>query len=247
MQMKSAARVEVPSRKEAQRAATLREIHTIARDLLVHNGSSAVTINAIARQMGMSGPALYRYYPSQAALIEALRAQFFEELIAFMRAAGEQPGADTPGRRLNAICRALRHWALAHSAEFGWLFAAPVAASRAAALPHDAHQASPGAFGQVFLEQVAAIWHTQRFPIPDLDGMPTTQVEQLIAFSNRIDGLLPPDAAHVFLKCWIRLYGHLCMEVFQQIAFAYTDMEPSFEECLSELCALLDVPYEPPV
>ncbi|EIM78275.1 TetR family transcriptional regulator [Nitratireductor aquibiodomus RA22] len=247
MQMKSAEKSGVPSRKEVQRAATFREINSIARNLLVEGGSGAVTINAIARRMGMSGPALYRYYPSQSALIEALRGQFFEELIAFMRAAAAEPAASTPARRLGAICRALRRWALGHSAEFGWLFASPVASPCETDLPSYGDGASCGAFGEVFLEQVAAIWHEQRFPIPNLDDMPASQVEQLIAFSERINGLLPPDAAHVFLKCWIRLYGHLCMEVFQQVAFAYTDMEPSFEECLSELCALLDVPYEPPV
>ncbi|WP_295814734.1 TetR/AcrR family transcriptional regulator, partial [uncultured Nitratireductor sp.] len=174
-----------------QRSATYREINGIARSLLVQGGSNAVTINAIARRMGVSGPALYRYYPSQAALIEALRAEFFSELIAFMRKAAAQPRADTPARRLNAICRALRRWALDHSAEFGWLFANPVAPPGEALSPPDADQSAHSAFGEVFLEQVAAIWHTQRFPIPNLDDMPDAQVKQLIAFSERIGHLLP--------------------------------------------------------
>ncbi|MDV2967074.1 MULTISPECIES: TetR/AcrR family transcriptional regulator [Nitratireductor] len=243
--MKPADDIPTLTRKEMQRAATFREIHDIARALLVEQGSAAVTINAIARRMGMSGPALYRYHPSQAALIEALRREFFNELVAHMRQAASLPHADTPARRLGATCRALRRWALDHSAEFGWLFASPVETKGDAAAPLYDDAASCGAFGEVFLEQVAEIWETQRFPIPNLDDMPPVQVEQLIAFSEKNGNILPPDAAHVFLKCWIRLYGHLCMEVFGQMAFAYTDMEPAFEECLSELCTLLDVPYEP--
>ena len=52
-------------------------------------------------------------------------------------------------------------------------------------------------------------------------------------------GRLPPEAAHFFLSCWIRLYGLLCMEVLHQLDFAYTDPEPVFEECLRDLAAAL--------
>jgi hypothetical protein len=38
------------------RQATLEEIHAAARKLLVEQGPAAVTINAVARRVGMSGP-----------------------------------------------------------------------------------------------------------------------------------------------------------------------------------------------
>ena len=57
------------NRRERIREATLIEIRTVARELLVRHGSSAVTINAVAREMGMSGPALYRYYASHEELV----------------------------------------------------------------------------------------------------------------------------------------------------------------------------------
>ncbi len=230
------------SRREKLREATLVEIRTTARKLLVTKGSTAVTINAVARKMGMSGPALYRYYASQAQLIEALRADFYRELIAKMRHAGESR-AGTAGCRLLAICRALRGWAVAHPAEFRWLFASP-------APPLEERRCDPStsgsgqAFGLVFLEQVVEIWQTRRFPIPSLEDMDPSIAGQLRAYSEKIGGSLPPEAAYIFLSCWMRLYGLLCMEVLGQISFAYSDLEPVFEECLQELCRLLDIPYE---
>ncbi|WP_048645996.1 TetR/AcrR family transcriptional regulator [Nitratireductor soli] len=233
------------SRKEKQRQATQAEIRSTARRLLVKRGGGAVTINAIARRMGLSGPALYRYYPSQAALIEALRADFYSELIATMQQAGARSTTGLPGDRLLATSRALRGWATAHPAEFGWLFASPATAVQPG--PRDAAKRDMGqAFGQVFLEQIVRIWQAKRFPIQSLEDMPTVQAEQLRAFSEKIDGLLPPEAAHVFLACWMRLYGLLCMEIFRQIDFAYGDMTPVYEECLRELCQLLDVAYTAP-
>lgn len=235
----------VMSRKERQRDATLREIRQIARELLVADGNAAVTINAIARRMGMSGPALYRYYDSQAALIAALRTEFYLELIGAMRAAAELEPANMPDRRLLAICRALRGWAAANPTEFGWLFTRPAGAAN----PEETLAAScetGQAFGRVFLDQVVEIWEAKRFPIPSLEDMPPSIAVQLRAYSDRIGGRLPPEASYVFLGCWMRLYGLLCMEVFRQIAFAYTDMEPVFEECLQELCGLLEIPYRAP-
>jgi hypothetical protein len=46
----------------------------------------------------------------------------------------------------------------------------------------------------------------------------------------------------VFLSCWIRLYGLVCMEVFGHLKFALDDAEPMFEAELRGLAELLGVP-----
>ncbi|WP_241564181.1 hypothetical protein [Nonomuraea polychroma] len=56
----------------------------------------------------------------------------------------------------------------------------------------------------------------------------------------------PWTCARGFLSCWIRLYGLLCMEVLNQLDFAYTDLEPVFEECLREIAPRLGLDYEAP-
>ncbi|WP_274425445.1 TetR/AcrR family transcriptional regulator [Chelativorans sp. YIM 93263] len=234
------------SRREQIREATLADIRKAARELLVSKGSTAVTVNAVARKLGVSGPALYRYHASQADLVKDLRKELFGELIEWLRQAGATPAADTPARRLLTITRALRGWAVSHRPEFCWLFASPapdVTCRDCAAYDRQ----SGRAFSQVFLEQVAEIWETRRFPIPSLDDKDPSLARQIQVFSeDSIGGRLPPEAAYIFLHCWMRLYGLLCMEALNQISFALTDVEPVFEEYLQDLCSLLDVPYEEP-
>ncbi|PRX66917.1 TetR family transcriptional regulator [Nonomuraea fuscirosea] len=227
------------SRRERLRQATLEEIHAAARKLLVEQGSAAVTINAVARQVGMSGPALYHYYAGHDELVGAVTADFFRELAAVMeRARDARAGAPT-GERLLAVCRAMRAWSVAHPAEFGWIFASTISPpNRGAASAR--HQAALR-FEQVLLDLTAELWRNRPFPVPDLAALPASQREQLTAYSAAIDGRLPPEAAHVFLACWIRLYGLLCMEVLHQLDFAYTDMEPVFEECLRDLATALGI------
>ena len=43
---------------------------------------------------------------------------------------------------------------------------------------------------------------------------------------------LPPGAVKVFLECWVRLYGLVCMEVFGHLKFAVDDAEPMFDRRL---------------
>ncbi|MEV4475870.1 TetR/AcrR family transcriptional regulator [Nonomuraea sp. NPDC049504] len=232
---------EQTSRRERLRRATLEEIHAAARKLLVEQGSAAVTINAVARQVGMSGPALYHYYAGHDELIGAVTADFYRELAATMEQARDAR-ADAPvGERLLAACRAMRTWAVAHPAEFGWIFASPIAPPNRR--PDSVRYEAAVRFEQVFLDLVVELWQTRPFPVPDPGSLPASLREQLSAYSAAIEGRLPLEAAHVFLSCWIRLYGLLCMEVLHQLDFAFTDAAPLYEECLRDLAAALAIDY----
>ncbi|GAB3731907.1 TetR/AcrR family transcriptional regulator [Nocardiopsis nanhaiensis] len=233
------------TRRERLRAATLAEARTTARRLLVDRGTSAVTVNAVAREMGLSGPALYRYFTGHDELVEAMTADFYEELTGVAVAARDAHAERDAGVRLRAMCRAMRGWAVAHPAEFEWTFARPLRESRGH-LPGSPRRAAGGGFERVFLGEFVALWESAPFPVPVLADLEPSLRDQLRSYSEQIDGVLPPEAAHVFLSTWVRLYGLLCMEVLRQLDFAYSDVEPLFEECLREVSGLLGLEYAPP-
>src|SRR5215468_12079089 len=101
------------SRRERIRAETLREIREIGARQVDEGGLPALSLNAIAKEMGMSGPALYRYYASRDELLAALIVDGYAELT---RAVEEAE------RDLGAVARAYRAWALAHPRRYGLLF-----------------------------------------------------------------------------------------------------------------------------
>jgi AcrR family transcriptional regulator len=85
------------------------EIVDAARSLLEADGPDAVTMRAVADQLGIRAPSLYKHLPDKGALETALVARGFEEIGAvFERAAAE--AADP----LAAIAAAYRTWALDH-------------------------------------------------------------------------------------------------------------------------------------
>lgn len=223
------------SRRDRVRTATRDEIRATARHLLVEHGPQGVTVNAVARRMGMSGPALYRYYPNHDALVQALTADCYAEVTGELVAIrSAHAHADESGRIL-AMCRGLRAWARTHPAEFGLIFATPTSTLG----PESLSNAAASAFEAAFRDEIAALWNSKPFPVPAISQLDPSLRGQLETYCLSIDGQLPPAAAHVFLHCWIRLYGLLVMEVFRQIEFAYTELTPVFEQLLQEICETL--------
>src|SRR5580693_10075321 len=84
------------SRRDRVRAATTQEILQTARQLLVDQGASAISLWAIAREMGMTAPALYRYFSSHEELLRHVVGDIFTELSSHVRDAVDHAvdGAD---------------------------------------------------------------------------------------------------------------------------------------------------------
>ncbi len=80
------------SRRDRVRAATVTEIKDTARRILVAEGPDGLSLRAIAREMGMTAPALYRYFPSREDLIGALIADLYDELTAAISTAAGTAG-----------------------------------------------------------------------------------------------------------------------------------------------------------
>lgn len=112
-----------PTRRERQRRQTLAEIKTKAVDQVAAGGAESVSLNAIARAMGMSPAALYRYFASRDALLAELVADAYGSLAdALTQAAGRAGGG--PGA-LVAVAHAYRGWALAHPNSYLLIFQTP--------------------------------------------------------------------------------------------------------------------------
>lgn len=132
------------TRREQQREQTYAEIQAQARQQMAETGSAAISMRAIARAMGLSAPALYRYYDNRDALLTELILQGFNALADAVTAARDSE--TKPPSQLMAMTMAYRDWAVSHPVDFQLLYGNPVpdydapaeittpAASRTAAL-----------------------------------------------------------------------------------------------------------------
>jgi AcrR family transcriptional regulator len=226
------------SRRDRVRAATVTEIKDTARRILVAEGPDGLSLRAIAREMGMTAPALYRYFPSREDLVEALIADLYDELTAALQEAGTKADPADARVQITAACWAFRAWALAHPREFALLFGSPIPGIDAHSDDSPAGPASER-FGDLFGALVARIYLDNPFPVPADDDMDPELRRQLREWCSALPVELPVGAGQVFVSCWIRLYGMVAMEVFGHLRFALPDAEPMFEAELRDLAIKL--------
>jgi AcrR family transcriptional regulator len=239
--------VQAPSRRDRVRAATAEEIKQTARRILVTGGPEACSLRAIAREMGMTAPALYRYFDSHQDLIKHVVADIFTEIAdgihAAIQGAGQASGGDMTAKMI-AACREFRRWSLNHKDEFGLLFGTPLPGLEAVhdEVIDDCAAKFSGTFFALFLE----LWRKHPFPVPTDDEIDPSLRTQLARYREALGSDLPLGAFLTFLRCWVRLYGMVSLEVFGHMHFALDDAAPMFDITLAELVDLVGLEYPLP-
>ncbi|MCC8251116.1 TetR/AcrR family transcriptional regulator [Saccharothrix luteola] len=233
------------TRRERLRAETERDIRRQARALLVEHGRDAVTLRAIAREVGITAPALYRYYDSREDLLRRLAEDICTDLAAELDADLDGIDPDDVSAQVYAVCRGFRRWALAHPQEFTLVFASTEDALGSCA-PDDRGQVGDQ-FGRVFLEVAGRLIASH--PLPDDLGhdAPENLHADLAAFQRVLlatvndrgvavdESVLPLGAVYHITQSWVRIYGHVALEVFGRFPFAVSNPEPMFDSMLAQI------------
>jgi AcrR family transcriptional regulator len=236
--------VQALSRRDRVRAETTEEIKQTARRILVDQGPEAVTLRAIARDMGVTAPALYRYFDSHEELIRRVVGDIFAELATEIHGAIDRAGTASGGdmaEKMVGACHGFRQWALDHKAEFALLFGTPVPGVNVEDddFTEECARKFAGTFYALFLE----LWQKNPFPVPPPEKIDPGLREQLTRYRDGIGTDLPLGALFTFLRCWVLLYGIVSMEVFGHLGFALDDPAPMFEITLAELATLVGLEY----
>lgn len=112
--------------RERARAQTLVDIVRIGRQHLAVHGAAALSLRAVARDLGVVSSAVYRYVQNRDELLTLLLIDGYNELGDEVDAAvAAVPDGDFAGQ-FKALGRAVRHWALREPASYALLFGSPV-------------------------------------------------------------------------------------------------------------------------
>jgi AcrR family transcriptional regulator len=241
---KAAGRVEPASRRDRMRAATVQEIKQTARRLLIEQGKDAISLRAIAREMGMTAPALYRYFASHDELLKNVIGDIYLEVAADVEAAIDAAPPGDLAARLTASARAFRRWSLRHQREFGLVFATPPTSVDLENL--DYTEECGLKFCGVFLALYLELWQQQPFRVPAAADIDPGLRAQLDRFREAFGTDLPTGAVLSYAYAWVRLYGMVSMEVYGQLGWMLDDAEPIFEMMLKEILPVLGLQYQPP-
>lgn len=229
------------SRRDRQRLATVAEIKALARRQLAEAGPGALSLRAIAREMGMASSALYRYFASYDELIGALCVDAYDSVADALAEARDAQPADNPARRWWAIGHAYRRWALDSPADFALIFGTPIPSYQA---PPEVTGPAAGRFTAVpALVYAAAVESGAADPN-------RTEVPATIETGELLADLLgdsapsyPARYAGILLNAWSSLRGYLMAEIFGSLAQLIGDTDQLFRAHLRTV--MLGIGFDP--
>ncbi|MFF3125322.1 TetR/AcrR family transcriptional regulator [Streptomyces sp. NPDC057908] len=110
------------------REQTRSEIKEVALQQLADGGVGALALTRIAKEMGLSGPALYRYVASRDDLLSALIRDAYDDAAAAMAEASADAStvSQGPRGRLHTLADAYRAWAVEEPHRYLLIQGAPV-------------------------------------------------------------------------------------------------------------------------
>ncbi|MEQ7126741.1 TetR/AcrR family transcriptional regulator [Actinopolymorpha sp. B11F2] len=223
--------------RERARSELTREIKDEARRQLATHGAEALSLRAVARELGVVSSALYRYFPSRDDLLTALIIDAYDAI-------GQQvEDADARRRRgdflgrWRACCHAVRDWGLAHPREYALIYGSPIVGYQAPRDTVDSAARVPRALLAVVRDCAEA---GALEPPSGLPRAAARQVDQLVTTVEdlRLRGV-PPAALGAVLTAWTQLYGMVSFELFGHLEGLFDDKRALFEHSTGQLAQLI--------
>lgn len=201
-----------PSRRDRMHEATREEIKTIAWGQIAEHGAAALSLRAIAREMGMTAPGLYRYYKDRDALVTALIVDAYASLgDSQIASIADLPPGDH-ARRLKATGLAYRQWALTYPQRYLLIFGTPLPGYHA---PREVTQPVAARSLNTLISVLDAAWKDgvlKREKSPQLSGRLRGQIREWASQQPVEDEYV----LYLTLVIWSRVHGLVMIEISNQ-------------------------------
>jgi AcrR family transcriptional regulator len=159
------------------------EIKEAAKGQLVTAGGAAgLSLNGIARELGMRGPSLYHYFASRDALVDELLLDTYRDVVDGLRQtiAGGRADGLPPTELLRRAALDYRQWAVRHPALFDLLYGRP--------LPGYTAPAETGPLARESLTAIVGLIHEARTAALGSAGDEVFEIG--VRYLSRLHGLM---------------------------------------------------------
>jgi len=217
------------TRRERLHAHTREEIKAVARQQMAAQGTAALSLAAIARQMELTTPALYRYFADRDALVTALIIDAFRSVADSMEAAAENLPHQQYAERLVAVMGAYRAWALRHPVDFQLIYGNPIPGYHA---PADLTVPEVRRGAAVILTILQAAYDAGALQLSP--GMaPPADILLRASDTWGAESALQPAVVFVCMTGWTRMHGIVMLELFNHLQPTIGDVGAFFHHELA--------------
>jgi AcrR family transcriptional regulator len=215
--------------RERTRAEITRQILDAARRHLATEGASGLSLRAIARELGASSSAVYRYVASRDELLTTLIVAAYDALGAAAETAEAAVARTDLAGRWSAVCGAVRDWALANPNEYALIYGTPVPGYTAPSAT-----IAPAARVSNVLLGILAAAAGRLPPAVAGDDVPPGDRKALAPARSTVPPEVPDALLHRGLMAWAALFGTVSFELFGQLHGIVSDQPGDREAFFAE-------------
>ena len=223
----------VKNARERVKEAVSADIAAEARRQLAEVGAGALSLRAVARELGMASSAMYRYFASRDDLLTTLIVEAYDALGTVAETAAL--GGGTGFARWQRVCRAIRTWALEHPHEYVLLYGSPVPGYHAP--PVTLVPASRVTL--VLAGLIADAYAAGELEPADGAALPRAVAAQVKPVAELVMPGVPLATVAQALLVWAQLFGQISFELFDRFAGIVEDPEVLFDHAMSTMAKQL--------
>ena len=231
------------TRRERLRQAAVDEIKSIAWEITSTQGADKVSVNGIARKMGMTPPAFYSYFKSRDELIKTLIIDSYKCFREFLIAARDNVPEEDSAGRLYHVCMAWREWAIENPNQFG-LFAGRSVFGFDPPDDEVIQEANKGYHLLIELYNKAWLKGSMKSPNAGLN----IQKNYLIQLKRSMDKWkfkVPPEVGNLIVSSSCLIHGMISLELSNRLNTFVEDPVAYYQFQILDLMKRVGIDYHP--
>jgi AcrR family transcriptional regulator len=205
------------------RAEQTEEIKAVARRHLAEHGAAALSLRAVARDVGMVSSAIYRYFASRDELLTALIVEAFDAVGEAAEVADAACARDDVQARWLAVAHAVRSWAGANPQQYALVYGSPVPGYAAPQDTVDPAARVSLVLLRILVDGVAA------GVVPDERIETSRGVRSDLARLREFAPGVPDGVLVRGLQAWTWLFGQISYELFGHLHGIVDDGDAFFQ------------------
>jgi AcrR family transcriptional regulator len=213
------------------------EIKAVATRQLAEHGAASLSLRAVARELGLSSSALYRYFISRDELLTALIVDAYDSLGQAAEDAEAAVDRKDLFGRWSAVCDTVRSWALGHPHQYALIYGSPVPGYRA---PETT--VAPATRVTFLLSRILqdAVREKKLSPL-DLPRPTVRANAAVVGLAQSMLAGVPEPIILRGLMAWLEIFGTVSFELFGQLHNVVADNDAFFEHMVRSMAFLVGI------
>ncbi len=211
------------------------EIKAVARRHLADHGSAALSLRAVAREVGMVSSAVYRYFPSRDELLTALIIDAYDAVGERAEAADSASRDRAVDARWLKVCEAVRAWALANPHEYALIYGSPVPGYAAPQATIGPASRVPWVLLRLLTDGVAS----DEIVAGETPAMSRTIRSDFAQLRRTAAPAVPDAVLSRGLAAWSQVLGNINLEMFGHLHNVIHDYDAFFTLQMRRACEFL--------